>query len=170
MELSKTSQLNFLGACRSTTGISKAFSTQSISLYRGTHGPPTFWRNHQTRNDVSFGDHKYVTAPADEVGHDVEAANPVSLAPCSHRPVIVASTCSDLLIKEAKTLRASRASLPFSNKNNEIASGKPYYVLVTNLSVKQAFTPKNMILHNCWTDNNLVPQTRLLSYSLSRTR
>lgn len=64
-----------------------------------------------TSNTVLFVDHEYATALAKETRRNVEAALPVTLAPCSHKIVMVTSSFSGHLIIKSRNLRASRAFL-----------------------------------------------------------
>lgn len=59
---------------------------------------------------------------------------------------MVVGTWSGFQIVEPKILRASRASLQIAIGYIEVATGQPFYVLLTNLSKKQVFILKHIIL------------------------
>lgn len=59
---------------------------------------------------------------------------------------MVTSTCSSLLAIKLKSLNASRTSLRAARGIIEVDLGQRFYVLLTNLSEKQVFTQKHIII------------------------
>lgn len=82
----------------------------------------------------------------DEKRHSVVVASPVTLTPCSPTPVTLTNTCPGRLIIEPKSLRACSASSQEESGIIEVASGQPFYVLLTNYSDKLALVQKPMII------------------------
>lgn len=88
----------------------------------------------------------YATAAADEMRHSVVVSRPVKLARCLHKPDMVASSYSFLLIMEPKTLCTIRASLQIAKEIIKVAHEQRVYELRTNLSEKKVFIPKCMVI------------------------
>lgn len=91
----------------------------------------------EASNAILSADPEYATGPADETTHNVVFAKPVTLAPYSHTPYMVASKCSGLLAIEPKTIQASRSSLQVARNIIEVTPDKPFYVLLANVSETQ---------------------------------
>lgn len=82
----------------------------------------------------------------EEKPHNVVIPTLVTLAPCLHTPLMVASTDSGVPFIEPKTLRASRASLQVANGIIDVSLGQAIYLILTNLSEEQVFVPNLMII------------------------
>lgn len=57
----------------------------------------------KTSNDLSFANLEYATVPVDETRNNVVVAQPVTITPCMHTPIMITSTFLGFLIIKPKT-------------------------------------------------------------------